>query len=286
MTDTEHRPLTREAIEEAIATFVRESPLNRLDRIDGTPIFYAPLVGVADGDDPLFARYREIIGAFHRTPREALAADVGHDEPPHVSVIAWILPIAQRTREGNRERERTPSRRWAHSKQYGEELNLALRRHMVGLCQAAGYAACAPLLSDEYRVFRAEAVRPPSANWSERHIAYAAGLGTFGLSDGLITPVGIAHRCGSVVTALPLAATPRPYKGPYDYCLHYRGIPCGACIQRCPAGAISDAGHDKAACGAYLHTELLALHTDEYGVSDLTCGLCQTGVPCECGIPE
>jgi len=34
--------------------------------------------------------------------------------------------------------------------------------------------------------------------------AYAAGHGTFSLSDGFITERGIAHRCGSVVTDLPL----------------------------------------------------------------------------------
>ena len=32
------------------------------------------------------------------------------------------------------------------------------------------------------------------SNWSERHIAYAAGLGTFSLSDGFIIERGIAHR--------------------------------------------------------------------------------------------
>ena len=34
--------------------------------------------------------------------------------------------------------------------------------------------------------------------WSERHAAFVSGLGTFGLCDGLITPVGKAMRCGSV----------------------------------------------------------------------------------------
>jgi len=37
----------------------------------------------------------------------------------------------------------------------------------------------------------------PASSWSERHAAYAAGLGTFSLNDALITPKGIAHRLGS-----------------------------------------------------------------------------------------
>jgi len=30
------------------------------------------------------------------------------------------------------------------------------------------------------------------SNWSERHVAFIAGLGTFGLSRSLITPLGTA----------------------------------------------------------------------------------------------
>jgi hypothetical protein len=42
-------------------------------------------------------------------------------------------------------------------------------------------------------------------------MAYAAGLGTFGLCDGLITARGKAMRTGSVVARLEIDASPRPY---------------------------------------------------------------------------
>jgi epoxyqueuosine reductase len=269
----------------SVEAFVVESALNRLVEIDGSPIFDRPLVGLADGDDSLFARYKEIIGPFHRTPREALAEEAPIEAGEPVGVVAWILPITQTTRDSNRERDRSPSMRWAHTKQYGEALNDALRRHLVALLREAGYRACAPALSPAFKVVRDEAVRPPSANWSERHIAYAAGLGTFGLSDGLITARGIAHRCGSVVVGTQLEPTPRVYVGPYDYCLFHSQGTCGACMARCPAGAITAEGHDKALCGAYTGRELGELHRQEYGVTQLTCGLCQVGVPCEDGVP-
>jgi len=32
------------------------------------------------------------------------------------------------------------------------------------------------------------------SNWSERHIAYVAGLGTFSLADSFITEKGAANR--------------------------------------------------------------------------------------------
>ena len=122
------------------------------------------------------------------------------------------------------------------------------------------------------------------SNWSERHIAYAARLGTFSLSDGFITERGIAHRCGSVVTNLEIPPSPRTAVGPYANCLFYANEKCGLCIERCPAKAITEYGHDKVRCREYLHElgynpELLKNGYDlEKSVAG--CGLCQTNVSC------
>lgn len=75
------------------------------------------------------------------------------------------------------------------------------------------------------------------SNWSERHIAFVAGLGTFGLSKSLITKRGCAGRYGSVITSLPFKSIRREYDGVYDYCSM-----CGECIARCPSGAITKEG--------------------------------------------
>ena len=84
-----------------------------------------------------------------------------------------------------------------------------------------------------------------ASNWSERHAAHAAGLGTFGLCDGLITPVGKAMRCGSVVARIKIPATPRPYKHHREYCLFFTKGTCGKCIKRCPAEAVTKEGHKQ-----------------------------------------
>ena len=118
-----------------------------------------------------------------------------------------------------------------------------------------------------------------------RHVQLVAGLGSLGLSDGLITPVGKAMRCGSVVTNIRLEPTPRTFRTHTDYCLsHARGI-CRACMKRCPAGAITERGHDKATCLAYIRGKREELLKD-YDVQIGGCGLCQTGVPCEAGAPR
>jgi epoxyqueuosine reductase QueG len=272
-----------------IETFIAADSANHPAEMGGGPIFDAPLVGIADGDDPLFAQYKSLIGAFHLTPQEtiALAAsqtpNAKHASLDKLSVIAWALPITETTRQSNRRQRRVPSRLWAQTRDYGEKCNDALRHHVVDLLRQAGYLAIAPALPGLVKVYRDEGTRPPASTWSERHILYAAGLGTFSLSDGFITPRGIAMRCGSVVTNLPIPATPRVYENHTANCSYLAEGACGKCIMRCPAGAISAWGHDKAKCGAYLDS--LDELKSRYGVSITGCGLCQTAVPCEARIP-
>ena len=67
-------PLSLKDLTLFIGAMVERSPLNRLTQVDDSPMFEAPLAGVADGDDPLFASYKEIIGSYHLTPREVLAS--------------------------------------------------------------------------------------------------------------------------------------------------------------------------------------------------------------------
>jgi len=270
-------------IRESIKGFVRDSSENRHSVIDNTPIFDEPLVAFANGDDPLFIQYKEIIGDFHLTPREALelaSSPVGGTEA--ISVISWVLPITRKSRVSNRRRELTPSLRWGHTRWYGEKFNDRLREHVVSLLTGLGYVAVAPSLTPAFKSFEHEG--EIVSTWSERHAAYAAGLGTFSLSDGFITPVGIAMRCGNVVTNLSLPASEREYTNHVANCLYYRDESCGICIDRCPAGAITTRGHDKRKCMRYQFRDLEALKR-RYEAEIVGCGLCQTGVPCESRIP-
>ena len=108
----------------------------------------------------------------------------------------------------------------------------------------------------------------------------------FGLCDGLISVRGKAARYGSVIVNLPLEPTPRPYTQYNEYCLAKNG--CTACIDRCPAGAITpEGGHDKVKCQQYHKDFISPICHDRYQYDGYAvCGLCQTGVPCECGIPS
>jgi epoxyqueuosine reductase QueG len=204
-----------------------------------------------------------------------------------ISVIAWILPAAEDIRKSNRKEEKFPSKLWTYARHFGEAFNQALRKHVVDYLEDLGYVAVAPLLLPSSREFRDEKVGWVSS-WSERHAAYVCGLGTFSLNDGFITAKGMAIRVGSVVTLLKLTSSEKKYQYPKENCLVFRNEKCGKCIPRCPAGAITEKGHDKDKCQEYIHSETLDAKRKEYGIENPppACGLCQTRVPCESSIPR
>jgi epoxyqueuosine reductase QueG len=279
------------ALVQAIQEYVHTSKLNRLRNIDQSPIWEEPLVGFADGDDALFDRYKVVVGETHLTPREALNAarrDENRAEllgSEAVSVVSWILPAARQTRLDNRAMTAGPSLRWNHSRFQGEELNDSLRRYVVAWLKQKHIEAAAPVLTGQFETLRSS--KGWGSTWSERHAAYAAGLGTFSLSDGLITARGVAHRCGSVVAGVHWTPSPRRYTHHLENCTYYRDGSCKACMARCPAGAIGPEGHDKDKCREFLFVTLAEWvkkprYIDSYGA----CGLCQTKVPCEHQIPD
>lgn len=246
----------------------------------------APLVGFANGADPIFIQYKKVVGPFHWTPGEAFTQAFPDESitPEALTVISWVLPQTEATKVDQRERETYPAERWARSRIFGERFNRRLRRHVAAQLTEAGYPAVAPMETPQWEVKDSEAFVYAST-WSERHAAYAAGLGTFGLCDGLITPRGKAMRTGSVVARIEVPASPRPYTDHHAYCLFYAQGTCGDCITKCPVGALSEAGHDKVTCRAHLD-RTRAYVTEQYGFEGYGCGLCQVGVPCESGIPS
>jgi epoxyqueuosine reductase len=274
-------------VRQKIKELVRSNPGNHLSFLNGYRMFDDPLVKFADGEDPIFAEYKTIVSPLHQTPREALARAYNKDPeemPAWLSVISYILPISEETRKANRAETRVPSRLWSHTSWHGEKFNEQLRAVLAELLVSLGYLATAPGLPPHFHEYMGE--KGLYSNWSERHIAYAAGHGTFSLSDDLITPRGIAMKCGSVVTSLVLPVSRSTRKSPYANCLRYLGVDCKACINRCPSGAITVNGHDKIKCMDYLNGMGYVpsqLEIDGY-FNDITiagCGLCQTKVPCE-----
>jgi epoxyqueuosine reductase len=244
-------------------------------------LFDPPVLGIASADDAWFQKFKTLLGDYYWTPSEALAR-VAPDATAR-SVISWCLPVSEPARRANRLESRAPAKLWAYVRTFGEHLNTRLRHGAEDRLRQLGFAALAPAVAEGHVVEEREGVGL-SGCWSERHTAFVAGLGTFGISGGLITRRGIAHRLGSIVTDAVLEPTPRPYgDDPFAWCLRTAQGTCGACIARCPAGSIGEtmADRDKTACAT--HNGAVYRECRESFGWDGTygCGLCQTDVPCE-----
>jgi len=274
-------------IEEIIKSFINECPENSLGYQTGEKAWAEPLIGFSVGNDPLYDFYKSDIGDFYWTPLEIFKKTFPSTKATanQLTVISWILPQTEATKADNRRQTKHPSERWARTRVQGEEVNNKLRRYVVSTLQEKGIKAVAPMLSPMWEQKTSEHYGFASA-WSERHAAYASGLGTFGLCDGLITPKGKAMRCGSVVADVNIQPTIRPYSDHHAYCLYFSKGICGMCIRRCPAEAISKTGHDKIKCRNYVHNVVEEFVKLNYGLKSYGCGLCQTGVPCESKIPS
>ena len=257
---------------------------NRIDPSSDLPAFDTPLIGIASGDDELFRFIKKDIGSdFYWTPGEAFSAAYKKEtvDPAELRVISWILPQTEHTRKAHRKTKELPSIEWSRARHYGEKVNENLRRYVVGLFTGAGIQACAPVMLDGW----SRHLSPKygfASSWSERHTAHVCGLGTFGMSDGLITPRGKAIRVGSVIVRQALETTARRYNKHNEWCLYQATGKCLVCARRCPAGAISAKGHDKEKCKAYIRN-VTAIHVEQeqLGFRVNSCGFCQTAVPCE-----
>jgi epoxyqueuosine reductase QueG len=274
------------AVEAVIADFVENSPENTLAWTQPERAWDRFLVGYASGADPMFASFKEHVGPFHWTPLEAFekAFPGSGAKPDELTVISWVLAQTEATKADSRKLTDYVAERWARSRIYGEKGNVRLRGLVVERLEDLGVQAMAPMLSSQWSRQTSEKYGYAST-WSERHVAHAAGLGTFGLCAGLITPVGKAIRLGSAVVRAAIPATPRPYATHTAYCLYYAKGTCKKCAKRCPAGAITEAGKDKLKCAPHLKPRNEEYVRNTFGFEGYGCGLCQTGVPCESRIP-
>lgn len=242
------------------------------------PMWEKPLIGVAAGDDPYYAFLKEHIGEFHWSPAEAFALKYG-DKPDasKLRVISMVFPQTKATRDMQAKADIFPCDRWVVSRGEWEGLMREFSPQLEQEFEARGMRAASIDCIKEFSRHDSPTLGVAS-NWSHRHTAYAAGLGTFGLSDGFISEKGKAIRLTSIIVEGDIEVTPRGDRGPYDWCTR-----CGACVHRCPINAISlETGHDKWACFDYEDYAIehyWPAHIEK-GDYIFGCGLCQVKVPC------
>ncbi len=277
--------ITEKELSQEATRFTSESKYNVISKdialdssLVGTKIFDNPLVGFCDANDELFKELikKDVVGPQMMMPYEWLDSAV--------SVISFFLPFTKEIKQSNYTNNDIPSNGWLHGRIEGQELLIHLGADIKEFLINNGFEAIIPMTDERFSsvTYKDETRQGKwkyasfTSNWSERHIAYICGLGTFGLSKGLITEKGIAGRFVSVITNAPFPSTKRNYSGVYDYCIN-----CAACVKRCPVNAITlKEGKDHVKCVGFLDNSK-KLYFPRYG-----CGKCQVDVPCENGIPK
>lgn len=246
-----------------------------------------PLIGIAAGDDPYFLKLKEHIGKFHWTPAEAFALKYGNDiAPSNLRVISMAFPQSKEAKTDQRSAKVFPCDKWLVSRGEWEPLMQVFSGRLVATLENLGIRAVSIDLQKEFHLEKSPNLGIAST-WSHRHAAYAAGLGTFGLTDAIITEKGTAVRITSLIVEAPLDITPRTYDAPYDWCLHYQGKKCGLCVPRCPADALDlyekTSGHNKDKCAEYEDYALDNLYPEHITRGDYIfgCGICQVAIPCQ-----
>lgn len=250
--------LSIEKINRTCQDFIENSALNKLPEFDQMMIFKTPLIGVASANDPLFARLKEAVAPHHRSPEEWL--------PSAQSIISFFLPFTEDIVVSNREMGDT-SLLWLMGRHEGGDFFMPAFSKMIEETLTANhYKAVTPAYHGDFNVI------DKKSNWSERHAAFVAGLGTFGRHGALISRAGSSGRIASVITDWHLEPTQRDYTGLFDYC-----IDCYQCIPRRDFDAITrEGGKNHDICSQKLDGVTRIKYAPRYG-----CGKCNTNVPCE-----
>lgn len=273
-------------LEKLVADFIQDSKRNHIseeDAIDktviGLKLFDTPIVGYADANDELFDTFKteyDITYGRFMPPRDWLKEAK--------TVVSIFLPYSSQVKKGNSRDMKATSKEWLHARYEGQILIDQLSNYLKETLTEKGYRCVAPSIDERLEVMISTTINKEKAldnsdygsNWSERHVAYAAGLGTFGLSKGLITRKGVAGRFTSLITDMEHEPTEREYEGVYDYCNM-----CGACVRNCPVGAITvENGKKHTQCSEFLD-RIQEQYSPRY-----SCGKCQVKVPCSNGIPQ
>lgn len=236
--------LFEQKIDEWIDEYCEEKRIERL--------WKKPVVRFADAKGfPLFLDH---VLEGHTLPEELL--------PGATLVLSYFLPFLEFVAKSNWEGSE-PSDLWARAYLSTNTMAVTLNERIQEEVESMGYRAAIPLHAG---VFAKEVLK---SKWSQRHVAWLAGHGTFGINNMLISDKGSCGRYFSVVTTLDVEAG-KPMRR--ERCLYKRNGSCGICVKRCPVGAF-EGEYDRFKCYEWLKKN------EKYEGAEV-CGKCDVKLPC------
>ena len=260
----------KEKITQMIQEFVKE--YERQEHISTK--WGSPLVGFADANHPYILKFKDLIAPGHKLPTDVVSdASI---------VIAYFLPFTKELDRTNQIAGEIASAEWALAYEETNALFVQLNQYLISELQKIGYHAG---ISPEALTFDQKSLK---SNWSQRHFAKAAGLGTFGINNMLITRMGCCGRYSSIVTNLKVDPDVSLEE---EYCLYKKNGSCGICMKHCPSGALTLEGYDRHKFykilrkNAELYKGFGSSYLDESGeqsnsAGSEVCGKCLVNTPC------
>lgn len=217
-----------------------------------------PLAGFARADDPLFVTLKQIIGEVHAVPTDFLE--------DAETVISYFIPFTEDIPVSNT-KGRNSSRQWAAAYVRTNILISNLNQALSTMLNKKQITAAVPPTGkyDHDQLL---------GRWSQKHVAYIAGLGNFGLHQMLITEKGCCGRLGSLIINIRIEPTKRPSKA---FCLYTHDKTCIECVEKCVFGTLTVNSFDRHACYE-ICLQNGRLHAD-LGETNV-CGKCVCTVPC------
>ena len=217
------------------------------------------VIKYAAAADPMFKELKKAVSKEHLMPEDIM--------PGAQTVIAYFLPFSKQIANSNIEGKYS-SPQWAKAYVETNQLIADLNQHLKIILSDQGYKASLIAATNNFDKERL------LSDWSHRHAAYIAGLGTFGINNMLITEKGCAGRIGTLITDLKIEASERTEK---ERCLNKGGFKCSKCVDRCVNGSLQVDSFDRHKC-----YELLLENDELHPESALTdvCGKCCVDLPC------
>lgn len=214
-----------------------------------------PIIKYADAGDPGFEKLKTIVKPDHFLPGDFMAGPK--------TVLSYFLPFKEEVGNSNLHGY-DASKEWANAYLTTNAMAAVLNLQLAEAVKAMGYDAAVP---QNIGFLPSELM----SRWSQRHVAYLAGHGTFGLNNLLISDVGSCGRYFSIVTSLPVGADPLPFE---ERCLFKRDGSCGICVERCVGDALTYDGFNRWKC-----FEVCQHNAQTYPGAQV-CGKCAVGLPC------
>ena len=226
-----------------------------------------PIIEIISAENSKIKLLKEAVSEEHLMPHDILG--------DAKSIISFFIPFQENIVKSNLE-GKMASKEWVIAYIKTNDLIRVINENIEKLMDKNGYKTGKIPATNNFDKEKL------ISNWSHRHIAYIAGIGTFGINNMLITKNGCCGRFGSIIINYEFDE----YKQEADLsekCLYKINGSCGICNQKCVVNAYENNKFNRHICYRQ------CLENDEYHKTNgnaTVCGKCLVGLPCSIKEPS